>query len=127
LYEAIASNKIFEKAAGKGIVFLPLAEDWVEQEYLTHIVPLWTRQGYSYWLCFHLCLSGYSAFCVDYPTVPKGTGRVRVTLHANNTKAEIDGLISAICEWADEMLQIESNGGGTMPRATRQVYASMAE
>jgi 8-amino-7-oxononanoate synthase len=33
------------------------------------------------------------------PTVPRGTERVRVCLHAGNTVEEIDGLVKRIGEW----------------------------
>ena len=33
------------------------------------------------------------------PTVPKGTERVRVCLHAGNTLEEIDALIERIDQW----------------------------
>ena len=34
------------------------------------------------------------------PTVPRGTERVRVCLHAGNTVEEIDALVKRIGEWA---------------------------
>jgi 8-amino-7-oxononanoate synthase len=33
------------------------------------------------------------------PTVPRGTERVRVCLHAGNTVEEIDALVKRIGEW----------------------------
>jgi hypothetical protein len=56
-------------------------------------------------------------------TVPKGKNRVRVTLHAGNTEAEVEGMIAAICEWTQEMLLMEqSTGGEQIPKAARQLY-----
>lgn len=37
------------------------------------------------------------------PTVPPGTGRLRVCLHAGNTATEVDGLVSAIESWLKSM------------------------
>jgi 8-amino-7-oxononanoate synthase len=33
------------------------------------------------------------------PTVPEGTQRVRLCLHAGNTTGDIDGLVGRIREW----------------------------
>jgi hypothetical protein len=40
---------------------------------------------------------------ITWPTVPKGKDRVRICLHAGNTKEEVDGLIDEILKWAVEM------------------------
>lgn len=37
------------------------------------------------------------------PTIPKGAERVRVCLHAGNTEAEVDGLVSRMEGWVLEM------------------------
>ena len=39
---------------------------------------------------------------IMFPTVRKGKERVRICLHAGNTKEEMDRLISGIVEWAEE-------------------------
>ncbi|KAL9121373.1 MAG: hypothetical protein Q9187_002067 [Circinaria calcarea] len=123
-FKTISSNAIWKEATERGILSVPLSEDWEEQPSLTHIVPIWTRQRQSYWLVFHLQFSGFCAFPVDYPTVPKGQSRVRVAFHANNTEIQVEGLVIAICEWAQEMMEIEQGGGGgnKIPKAARQVY-----
>ncbi len=36
------------------------------------------------------------------PTVPEGTQRVRVCLHAGNTKEDVEGLVRAIKGWLVE-------------------------
>lgn len=36
------------------------------------------------------------------PTVPAGTERIRVCLHAGNTMAQVQGLVQAIQEWLAE-------------------------
>jgi len=40
---------------------------------------------------------------ITWPTVPKGKDRVRICLHAGNTKEEVDGLIDEIMKWAVEI------------------------
>lgn len=42
---------------------------------------------------------------ITWPTVPKGKDRVRVCLHAGNTREEVDGLINTIVEWAEDILK----------------------
>ena len=69
--------------------------------------------------------------------MPKGQSRIRLAFHANNTNSQIDGLIAAICEWAQEMMEIEKGGGrgsggrGTtesrIPKAAKMVYAMLSD
>ena len=49
---------------------------------------------------------------IVYPTVPRGGERVRVCLHAGNTRAEVDALLQALRAWTegaedDELMQDE--------------------
>lgn len=54
-----------------------------------------------------------------------------MAFHANNTESQVDGLVSAICEFAQEMMEIEKGGGGgggdEIPKAARRVYAMMGD
>ncbi|KAJ5887702.1 8-amino-7-oxononanoate synthase [Penicillium taxi] len=53
---------------------------------------------------------GYIVRAIMSPTVPEGTERVRVCMHAGNTKTEIDGLVQNIQSWLDlNSVQIKSN------------------
>lgn len=112
----------------RGFCPLPLAEDWESRPFLTQVIPVMTRQRYILWLCYHLQLAGLSDFPIDYPVVPRGKGRVRVVLHAGNTTNEVEKLAATICEWAQEMLDIEESGkgGAKIPSAARQVQAYQA-
>src|SRR5882762_6763697 len=47
---------------------------------------------------------GMNARPITWPTVPKGKDRVRVCLHAGNTRAEVDRLVETIMEWANGIL-----------------------
>ncbi|KID94116.1 Pyridoxal phosphate-dependent transferase, major domain protein, partial [Metarhizium majus ARSEF 297] len=127
-FETITSNPVWEKASEMGILSIPLVDDWEGREFQTHIIPLWTRQRYNWWLVFHLQLAGIAAVPIDYPTVPKGQSRIRIMLHSANTEAEVELLASTICEWAQEMIRIEELGEvkGKTPKAAQQVYALMA-
>lgn len=97
----------------------------------SHVVTIWVKDGKSFWLFFHLVFANLSTFPVAYPTVPPGSDRIRITFHSSNTEEDVERLVNTICEWAQEMLEIEENGGkgtaiGMMPRAARKVYFGLA-
>ncbi|PWY87346.1 class II aminotransferase/8-amino-7-oxononanoate synthase [Aspergillus sclerotioniger CBS 115572] len=127
-FETITANPVYDEANDAGILSIPLAEDWESRPFLTQVIPVMTRQRYILWLCYHLQLAGLSVFPIDYPVVPKGKGRVRVVFHAGNTNNEVEKLAETICEWAQEMLDIEESGkgGAKIPSAARQVQAYQA-
>jgi hypothetical protein len=81
----------------------------------TPIIPLLTP--YARALSAHLLAHGLNARPISWPTVPKGMDRVRVCLHAGNTRAEIDALVSASVAWAVGIAQAERAGPeGDQPR-----------
>ncbi|KAJ5607370.1 class II aminotransferase/8-amino-7-oxononanoate synthase [Penicillium hordei] len=127
-FETITENPVWDEANEEGILSIPLAEDWESRPFLTQVVPVMTRQRYTLWLCYHMQLAGICAFPIDYPVVPKGQGRLRVVFHATNTKEEVEKLAETICEWAQEMLDIEASGKGSgkIPTAARRVQAQQA-
>ena len=73
----------------------------------TSIIPLLTHRARA--LSAHLA-HGLNALPMSFPTVPKGTDRVRVCLHAGNTRAELDRLVSATVAWAVGIVQEERAG-----------------
>ncbi|KAF7513295.1 hypothetical protein GJ744_009716 [Endocarpon pusillum] len=126
-FEAIASNPTWQEAENHGILSVPLSYNWKQKPFVSHIVPICTRPQYSYWLVFHLAFRKLSTYPLEYPVIPKGQSRVRLTFHSHNTKEQIDELISAICNWAQEMMEIELGQGeiNRIPKAARQVYSLM--
>jgi 8-amino-7-oxononanoate synthase len=125
LFRSLSSSVVWQRASENGVARIPLAEDWESRSFVAHIVPIWTRARYNYYLFFHLRLAKIVAFPIDHPVVPKGTSRVRLVFHANNTMEEVDKLVASLVDWAQEMLDIENseNGGALLPIAARQVYA----
>ncbi|KAL8728512.1 MAG: hypothetical protein Q9166_005334 [cf. Caloplaca sp. 2 TL-2023] len=125
--DAVASNPAWQKAEKQGIVSVLVNYDWKQKPPVSHIVPIRTRPRYSYWLVFHLAFKDFSVYPVEYPIISKGQSRVRLAFHANNTKEQINDLVSAICSWAQEMAEIELGQGdvGKIPKAAKQVYSSM--
>jgi 8-amino-7-oxononanoate synthase len=129
--KTITSDPVWSDVTEAGVCSIPLADAWEDRpdEFTTQFVPVWTRHRYNYYLMFHLQMSGMFAFPIDPPVVPRGTGRIRLVLHAENTEAQVEALARAICEWAKEMLDIEAGRAGAVgniPKATRKVYALMA-
>jgi 8-amino-7-oxononanoate synthase len=59
-----------------------------------------------------LAARGITARPITWPTVPKGADRIRVCLHAANTRSDVDSLVSACIEWAREAVREESLAGG---------------
>lgn len=62
------------------------------------IIPIFTSQPRS--LARHCQRSGFMVRPIVAPTVPRGSERVRVCLHAGNTMGEIEGLVAAVEAWA---------------------------
>lgn len=128
LFAKITAHPIWEEANDRNIISIPVLEDWEERDFQTQLVPLWTRDRYGHWLTFHLDARKFSAFPVTFPVVPKGSARIRLVIHADHTDEQVDGLVAAVCEWAEEMVQIETTEDKRVkiPWAAQQVYA-MAE
>lgn len=121
--ETMTEHPIWDAANDAGIIRIPLYEedDWEGQPFLSHICPVWTRPRQSLWLSVHLQAAGFAAYPIIYPVVPKGTDRIRVILHAHNTDEQIKGLANCICEWAEEMLQLQRSGNASqVPAAARK-------
>lgn len=66
------------------------------------ILPLLSCHARS--LAMHCQQKGYMVRPIVWPTVPKGTDRVRLCLHSGNTTAEVRGLCMAVEEWLRDRL-----------------------
>jgi 8-amino-7-oxononanoate synthase len=87
------------------ILSLPACVQTSTAQPSTPIIPLLTP--YARALSAHLLAHGLNARPISWPTVPKGMDRVRVCLHAGNTRTEIDALVSASVAWAAGIAQAE--------------------
>ncbi|KLO17384.1 PLP-dependent transferase [Schizopora paradoxa] len=67
---------------------------------LSPIIPLMTSAPRP--LSARLREKGLNARPITWPTVPKGMDRVRVCLHAGNTKEHVESLVHGIVEWATQ-------------------------
>ncbi|KAB5584963.1 pyridoxal phosphate-dependent transferase [Coniochaeta sp. 2T2.1] len=61
------------------------------------IIPVFTSQPRS--LAKHCQKRGFMVRPIVAPTVPLGSERVRVCIHAGNTPGEVEGLVAAVEEW----------------------------
>jgi 5-aminolevulinate synthase len=68
-------------------------------ENLTHIVPLMIGDPVICKNISDILLSGYGHYVqpINYPTVPRGTERLRFTPSPNHSEKDIDSLVEALC------------------------------
>lgn len=93
------------------VLSLPAHLQWPSKAQLpTPIIPLLTPRARA--LSAHLLAHGINARPISWPTVPKGTDRVRVCLHACNTRAELDTLVDTAIAWAAAVAREEGVGQG---------------
>ncbi|KAK7530038.1 putative aminotransferase [Phyllosticta citricarpa] len=71
--------------------------------YVTPIVPIFTQHPRA--LAAFVRKRGYVVRPIVAPTVPRGTERVRVCLHAGNSVDEVRGLVGAVGEWVRERME----------------------
>jgi len=91
----------------------------------TPIIPVLTP--YPRPLSAHLRARGLNARPITWPTVPKGRERVRVCLHAGNTREEVQWLVGGMIEWA-EAWQRENSGldvGGSRTSEVDRIQAKL--
>jgi 8-amino-7-oxononanoate synthase len=67
---------------------------------LAPIVPL--ISSHSRALATHLIQSGYLVRPIVYPTVPKGSERVRICVHSHNETQDVVGLLDSIQQWLQQ-------------------------
>lgn len=77
-----------------------------ESHLLSPIIPVMTSQPRP--LSQHLRSLNINAKPITWPTVPKGKDRVRICLHAGNSRDDIVKLVDGIVEWARQSTHKES-------------------
>ncbi|KAM0343804.1 hypothetical protein ACHAPU_008233 [Fusarium lateritium] len=122
--DIIMEDDVWQDAVDAGICSIPVSEGVGSRSFVTQFLPVWTRQGQNYFLTMHLHRDGFNATPIDPPVVPRGTGRVRLIVHAGNTEGQIQGLAASVIQWAREMLEIQGGetGRNEVPSAMREVY-----
>lgn len=117
----------WQDAMDEGLIAVPLAEDWEERSFHSHIVAIKINGGHEFSLFAHLAMANMQAYPISYPTVPKGTGLVRCLIHAHNTTEDLDCLIKTIGDWVEETIDIKhGESKNTVPSALRRAMALQA-
>ncbi|KAL9470808.1 hypothetical protein ACSS6W_008749 [Trichoderma asperelloides] len=123
-FESLLDHPIWQEAMDEGLISVPLAEDYEQRSVLSHVVPIKVKPGHDFFLFIHLAKANMNAYPMAYPVVPKGTALVRMLFHAHNTKEEVDKIITAVGEWADEILSIErGESKNVIPSSMREFLA----
>ncbi|KAL1861071.1 hypothetical protein Plec18170_001586 [Paecilomyces lecythidis] len=117
-FKNILAHPTYYRAEAAGILSIPLAKDWEQRQFLTHIVPINHRGLENHLLSAHCHFAGYCVWPIDYPVVPKGQGRTRVIFHADNTFQQVQHLIWLIMEWAELMLKRDRCGAKPLMAAS---------
>ena len=63
---------------------------------------------------------GYALTPIPFPVVPRGEERIRVVLHAGNTKEELDEFITRLLQWAALTQQMEADQAAARSPAPAQ-------
>ncbi|CAG7977996.1 unnamed protein product [Penicillium nalgiovense] len=82
------------------IIQIPNEKSWNSEMLQSPIIPLVTPPNESTELAGHMHRAKFWANPVMYPIVPKGMDRVRISIHADNTREQIEDVIEVIMEWA---------------------------
>ncbi|PWN34239.1 PLP-dependent transferase [Meira miltonrushii] len=80
------------------------------------IVPILTSHAHD--LAKYLVSHGYLVRPIVYPTVPRGSERVRICIHAHNTQEQVFGLTECVAKWIEDGKVITEDGfGGQVEKA----------
>lgn len=77
------------------------------------IMPLLTPHHYTRPLALYLQSRGYLVRPITYPTVPLGKDRIRICVHSDNTRAEIEGFAKAVGDWIREKRAASASASAT--------------
>ncbi|KAF3020625.1 hypothetical protein E8E14_011735 [Neopestalotiopsis sp. 37M] len=125
-FDSLTAHSLWDAAATRGLLRVPLADGWEDRSFLAHIIPVSTQQKYTWWLYFHLLAHSFCVFPVEHPIVPMGQGRLRVILHAANTEEQVQRFVDSIYTWVEEMMDIEDGKTAeTVSHAAKRVYTWM--
>ncbi|KAK8204111.1 pyridoxal phosphate-dependent transferase [Phyllosticta capitalensis] len=86
-------------------------------EFATPITPVFTSHPRS--LAAFVRTRGYAVRPIVAPTVPRGTERVRVCLHAGNSVEQVEGLVRAVGEWVRGRMEGGLEGEETQEERAR--------
>ncbi|KAI1792146.1 PLP-dependent transferase [Ganoderma leucocontextum] len=99
------------------------AAQYQNQYPATPIVPVLTPHPRP--LSAHLRVRGLNARPITWPTVPKGADRIRVCLHAGNTREDVERLVKGMIEWAESWERASVGGDGGAEKRVVSVQAKL--
>ncbi|KAE9377587.1 aminotransferase [Stipitochalara longipes BDJ] len=103
-------HPVWEQIKGNGTISILNPGKFVSNGLVSPIVPIITKTR-AYDLRTWLLREGINAWGVAYPVVPKGEDRVRIVIHSDNTRPQIERLVDVIMQWAleqDKILEVKS-------------------
>ena len=91
-----AVEKVKKRLIQAGIPFMPTP---------SHIIPIWVRNAHQCKLASNQLLKNHNIYvqAINYPTVPRGTERLRITPSPVHTDQMIDDLIDALKSVWDDL------------------------
>ncbi|KAK4100096.1 PLP-dependent transferase [Parathielavia hyrcaniae] len=89
------------------------------------VIPVFTSRPRS--LAEHCQRGGFMVRPIVAPTVPRGKERIRVCLHAGNTRGEVEGLMQALDAWLVAWKRGAVGGDGDAGSAGQEVSAPGGE
>ncbi|PYH91089.1 class II aminotransferase/8-amino-7-oxononanoate synthase [Aspergillus ellipticus CBS 707.79] len=104
-YWSLTRHPQWDDVKRQGILFVPTEKTWYANPVKSPIIPIVTRPGQAHNLCKQIRQAKYWVNAVEFPSVPKGKGRVRLMIHADNTREEMDRVIQLIMRWAVEQME----------------------
>ncbi|KAL3475859.1 pyridoxal phosphate-dependent transferase [Aspergillus californicus] len=99
-YHLLTTNKTWTHPFRKRVLYIPTETRWKTQPFLAPIIGLVTTQPEKAGLLADkLAEAHYFTNVVHFPIVPKGMDRIRLMIHADNTREQIAHVVELIVAW----------------------------
>ncbi|RAL11927.1 aminotransferase class I/II-fold pyridoxal phosphate-dependent enzyme [Aspergillus homomorphus CBS 101889] len=115
-YRLLTNHPQWQEVKRRGIIRLPTEIGWHSREFKSAIFAFITQTGKARYLAKRLQEAKFWVNAVEFPIVPKNLGRVRVTIHADNTEEQIGMVVQMIMGWAMEQAGSETGEPERMAR-----------
>ncbi|KAE8349895.1 pyridoxal phosphate-dependent transferase [Aspergillus coremiiformis] len=113
-YQILTTSSWWADAKQGGIFSLPAEKTWRLDPFLSPVVALVMQPGKARQLAQILHRAKYWVNPVNFPLVAKDKNRIRIIVHADNTKNEIETIVCLIMEWArEQMRSVDENAACT--------------
>ncbi|KAB8216635.1 pyridoxal phosphate-dependent transferase [Aspergillus novoparasiticus] len=104
-YDLLEREPRWHQAREAGFLRVTSGANWRSESFITPIVPFVTKVGKCTQLRDTLRRRGFLVHGVRFPAVPKDSERVRIVIHAENTKEQMTALVKAIIDWASSQMR----------------------